>query len=534
MARPTVAEAVADELLALRVDRVFGLPGGEILDLVEATRTRGIEFVLCRHEANAGVMAGVYGNLRNVPGVVFTTLGPGAANLLLPLASSRLEREPLIAISAQLPQSWPGSHIHQRLPLKDVYGPVTKRAETLRPFNCRSLLRTAGSECMEQPRGACFFTLSAEDARSPAEEVSHSVAAPSVASRRAFSSPLAAAEELRERLAGAERPLVAVGLGTNVEATPLIREWTRKWRLPTVTTPKAKGIFDETDSAFVGVIGGMAIDSLMMSAVEQADVIVGLGLDPVEINRPWHVTAPIIWMLEAPWATGAVPSTPWTRVDQIQLLHSLVDMAPPREWVDWCEPVRRQRRDIYERDDAAQRSPLALVRNVAARLPADTIVTTDVGAHKFVFGQFWPCSTPQTMLMSNGLSGMGYGLPAAIAAKLARPERIVLSVLGDGGFSMNCGELETATRLGLSLIVLVLADRSYSLIRLGQQARQLPRHGVDFGPVDNAAIARACGFDAVTTTDAREAGDVAHEAAATGRATLIEYCLDVDEYVGIV
>lgn len=147
----TVADVVAEELRGAGVDRVFGLPGGEVLYLMDALRRQGIDFVLCRHEANAGIAAAVYGKLRGHPGVAVATLGPGAANLMLAVANSLLDREPLLALCADLPASWPAAHTHQRLPLHAVYAPVTKLTAALDPFRARESVRRAVTACLQEP-----------------------------------------------------------------------------------------------------------------------------------------------------------------------------------------------------------------------------------------------------------------------------------------------------------------------------------------------------------------------------------------------
>ena len=149
--RITVADAIAEELSALDVDRVFGVPGGEVLFFIDALRQQGIQFAVCRHEADAGIAAAVYGKLRRTTGVALTTLGPGAANLMLPLSSSWLDREPLLAISAATPDAWSSERTHQKLPLLETYRPITKLAGALTPFNCRSLLRNAAAATLAEP-----------------------------------------------------------------------------------------------------------------------------------------------------------------------------------------------------------------------------------------------------------------------------------------------------------------------------------------------------------------------------------------------
>jgi acetolactate synthase I/II/III large subunit len=530
----TVAEAIAAELSAAGVDRVFGLPGGEVLILIDALRRGGIEFVLCRHEADAGLMAAVYGKLRGTPGVVLTTLGPGASNLLLPVSNSLLDREPLVAISAQVPSSWPASRIHQRLPLLEVFRPVTKFAAAVNPFNCRQATRQALRDALAEPAGPSYLTISS-DVTWAASLSSRSSAGAPVEEPEA-GDPAAAAAILRERLAAAERPLLAVGVGAHPEDAALVRRWIQEWRLPVTVTPKIKGMVDETDPLFGGVIGGMAIDSVMVEGLSQADLVVGLGLDPTEIDGGWHDTLPMVWIQDSAWATGVTPESGLIACPQAALLEELLKQPAPRSWEDPFRSARNERRRVYEerRERPGHLLPVAAVRALAAALPADTIVTTDVGSHKYLFGQFWPSRRPATFFMSNGLSGMGYGLPAAIGAKLARPDQPVLAALGDGGFSMNSQELETARRVGAPVLVAVLADRSYSMIRVGQRKRGLEPYGVDFDPIDSVLAARSCGVRGCRVGSEAELTASAREALESGETTVIEIPIQADDYAGIV
>ena len=534
MSSLTVADAVADELALAGVDRVFGLPGGEVLLLVEALRARGIAFQLCRHEADAGIAAAVYGTLKGTTGVVLTTLGPGASNLLMPMASSFLEREPLLAISAQIPTSWPDTYIHQRLPLLDLFRPITKLAEPLEPAGCRGLIRAAVAANLTEPHGPSFLTLSAEDAKAEARESTQPTPAlRHTGSRQSPLEPRQAAVMVRELLASANKPLVAVGLGLRPQRARALRAWLERWRLNVVVTPKVKGIVDETESNFVGVIGGMAIDRLMVQALREADLIIGVGLDPVEIDQNWHAELPITWLLESPWATGAMPDDSLF-TDHLGLLEELTRMDAPRQWSNSFIDIAQQRRELMTAPAQQPISPIALVNALAEALPRGTIVTTDVGSHKYLFGQFWPSTEPQTFFMSNGLSGMGYGLPAAIGAKLARPELPVLAVLGDGGFAMNGMELESAVRLGATPVVVVLADNSYSLIQFGQESRHLPRYGVDFDHIDTVAVAKACGYDALRSETSTEISAAVRDAVSANRPLLVEVPISLDSYSGII
>lgn len=537
-AHETVTDAIASELKAAGVDRVFGLPGGEVLHLMDSLRRHGIEFVLCRHEADAGLTAAVYGKLKGVPGVVLTTLGPGASNLLLPIDNSLLDREPLVAISAQVPASWSANRIHQRLPLLDIFRPVTKYAAAITPANCREAIANAVRSAMAEPAGPSFLTISSD--------VSTAASAAGQASRESGSStggrwapitdPATAAATVRTRMAKAERPVLAVGVGAHPEDAGLIRRWVDEWRLPVVVTPKIKGVVDETGDLFAGVISGMAIDSIMVDGLRQSDLIVGLGLDPTEIDGDWHERLPILWLLDSPWATGVTPQSDLVACSHRGLLDQLVAEPAPRQWIDPLIKTRQERQRIYRegKSGPGYLAPVGAVRALAAALPANSIVTTDVGSHKYLFGQFWPSREPQTFFMSNGLSGMGYGLPAAVGAKLARPDQVVLAAVGDGGFSMNSQELETAARVGAPVIVAVLADESYSMIRVGQRKRGLDRYGVDFNPIDNVLVARSAGVRGCRVETEAQLTECAREAIDSGESTVIEIPIRPDDYEPIV
>jgi len=522
----TTAAAVAKALADAGIARVFGLPGGEVLVLIDELRKAGIDFVLMRHEANAGIAAAVYGKLLGQPGVVLATLGPGAANLMLPVASAYLDQEPLLAISAQLPGDVPASHTHQLLPLHEIYRPVCRMTGEITCDNAADILPRALGACMERPYGASFLTISArealKDARPPAKggptgPVTDSVGPPLMGGRDA-------AANLRARLATAERPLVLIGLGVDNANATRIRRWLDEWNLPVAVTPKVKGIVNETGPNFVGVISGMAADGLMVDALKASDLLIGFGLDPVEVDKTWHAELPIEWVLEAPNVAGIIPPGV-ALVAHAAFLDAMVQSPAPRAWAWPFAEFQQKRHDLLIRrggsstfalrasadklDPPERMAPTTmwpgdLIRALSGAMPAATIVTTDVGSHKYLFGQFWPSRHPGTFWMSNGLSGMAYGLSAAIGAKLAHPDVPVLAAVGDGGFSMNAQELETAERVGAPFITVVLEDGSYSLIKLAQENRKLPAHRMDFRPIDTVKMAEACGVQALRTTNPDE------------------------------
>jgi acetolactate synthase-1/2/3 large subunit len=275
---PTTAAVTAKAIADAGIDRVFGLPGGEILVLIDELRRAGVDFVLMRHEANAGIAAAVYGKLRGQPGVVLTTLGPGAANLMLPLSSAYLDQEPLLAISAQIPAEFPDSHTHQLLPLRETYSPLCRYVDTITGQNAGEVVRRALDECMRRPFGPAYLTLSAREAVKDAAGSNVAVAEAALKSdATSAEDSRRKAKELTALLAKATRPLVLIGLGIHSSNAQRIRRWVTDWNLPVAVTPKVKGIVDETSGNFVGVISGMAADGLMCEALAASDLLVGLA-----------------------------------------------------------------------------------------------------------------------------------------------------------------------------------------------------------------------------------------------------------------
>jgi acetolactate synthase-1/2/3 large subunit len=331
---------------------------------------------------------------------------------------------------------------------------------------------------------------------------------------------------------------VLIGLGIDPANAGRIRHWIESWQLPVAVTPKVKGVVDETAATFVGVISGMAVDALMCEALAASDLLIGFGLDPVEIDKTWHAELPIHWVLEAPNVAGRVPEGV-ELVDHAALLDAC-NTSPPAVWKEPFRAFQQRRRDMLLRpameneppapDQRDTMWPGEIVTALANELPAETIVTTDVGSHKYVFGQYWPSRHPETFWMSNGLSGMSYGLSAAIGAKLARPDAPVLAVLGDGGFSMNAQELETAQRTGARFVTIVLEDDSYSLIKLSQEGKKLELYRTDFGPIDTVKMAEACGVEGLRTANPKVLSAAARRAIERQQSLVIGVPVDYADY----
>src|SRR5687767_12663618 len=278
---PTTAEVLARALREAGITRMFGLPGGEILDFMEAARKEGIEFLLTRHEATAAFMADVTGQILRRPGVCVSTLGPGAVNMTLGVANAFLDRSPLVAITASLARSAEPYATHQQLDLNAVYRPFTKQAVMLDALDTEDKVCRALDESTTLRMGPVHIALPSDVARTPSRETgARSAGAPA---RPITAAPAADIECVAAALSAARRPVLIVGLDVNpLTETAAVRAFVDRMELPVFVTPKAKGIISEDHPLFSGVCAGVAGDPVIVEFLESADLLVGIGFEPVE------------------------------------------------------------------------------------------------------------------------------------------------------------------------------------------------------------------------------------------------------------
>jgi acetolactate synthase-1/2/3 large subunit len=493
----TCADVLAATLRDAGVARMFGLPGGEILHFVEAARKVGIEFVLTRHEAVAALMADVTGQMSRQPGVCVSTLGPGAMNLTLGVANAYLDRSPMIAITATTAEASRPYATHQQLDLNAVFRPFTKDTVTLDGHNTASTVRRAWRTALEPRPGPVHLALPSDVSAREERQTED----PSTVSLNPDPLPAPSRESIERmaaRIAGARRPVIVLGLDLDPRATPaIVRRFVDALGVPVFVTPKAKGILAEDHPQFLGVCGGVAADAVVLDFFRRADLLIGVGFDPVESDKLWHHTMPLVSI--APVSIAARGYRPALEVtgDVVQALTALLSgRLGPCEWSDddrsafRAELERRLRPAVAPRDGL---SPLEVTRCLRDLFPPDTIVSTDVGSIKLLVSQAWRTTEPLTFLESNGLSAMGYALPAAMAAAFLAPGRSVLCTIGDGGYSMVFADLETAVRHRLRFVTVVYNDSALSLIQVAQERKGYPDYGVRYGDVDFAAASAALG-----------------------------------------
>jgi acetolactate synthase-1/2/3 large subunit len=484
---------------------MFGLPGGEILAFIEAARNVGIEFILTRHEAVAAFMADAAGQIARKPAVCVSTLGPGALNLTLGVANAYLDRSPLIAITATMSTAARPYATHQQLDLNAVFRPFTKQTVTLDGVNTAATVRRAWRTTIEPRFGPVHLALPSDVARQPDRQAED----PAMVGLSPDPPPPPSAEAIA-RMAGeigkAARPIVILGLDLNPYTDPpAVRRFVEAMGAPVFVTPKAKGMLPEDHPLFFGVCSGLAADAVIVDFFAKSDLLVGVGFDPVESDKIWHQTMKLVSIAPVTIASGDYRPPLEVIGDVGASLTALAGRSyGPYAWTPADERAFRDtlERTLRGRDGQDGRdgtngtrglSALAVTRCLRDLFPPETIVTTDVGSIKLIVSQAWRATQALTFLESNGLSAMGYSLPAAMAAKLTMPDRPVLCTMGDGGFSMVFADLETCVRRHIPFVTVVYNDSALSLIQVAQERRGYADCGVRYGPVDFAAASAALG-----------------------------------------
>ena len=529
----TCAEVLARTLRESGVTRMFGLPGGEMLDFLEAARRAGIRFILTRHEATASFMADVTGQIQRRPGVCVATLGPGAVNMTLGVANAFLDRSPVLAITAALARVAEPYATHQQLDLNAVYRPFTKQAITLDGADTEGKVHDALRVTRAPRMGPVHIALPSDVAR--AEDRPSSASPVDLDPRPIGPAPAAAVEEVAAAIAAARRPIVILGLDLDPRAdVAAARAFVERMDAPTFVTPKAKGLLPEDHPLFAGVCAGVAGDRVVLDLFERADLLVGLGFEPVESDKLWHHTMPLVSVGPVSIAAGDFRPRAEAVGDVVTTLDALGSRPRvPHAWE--TDTLARFRADLERvlRPAAPPQglSGYELTRALRALFPRDTILATDVGSIKSITSQAWTTYEPLRFFESNGLSAMGYSFPAAMAARLEFPERPVLCTIGDGGFGMTHAEIETCVRERIHFVTVVYNDSALSLIDVAQQNRGYPTYGVRYGSVDFAAVAAGMGAWSrrVEALDALESA--VEEGLAVDRPVVIEAIVDPAEYV---
>lgn len=481
-----LARALAQGLKEADVHKIFGMPGGgPNLDMIGCAQELGIDFVLTHGETAACIMAASYGRLTGTTGVAVVTRGPGLTSAANGLAQATLDRFPLLLISDTVSYANADRTAHQRLDQVAVAAPLTKYSGTLGTADPAKVVVAAARLALTGPAGGVHLTFDPTVPGDPAPSL------PAYSPRDE-----ATLEQARQLLAAARRPVVIVGLdGARYSAD--VRAALAAFSCPVLVTYQAKGTVPESWSTYAGLFTGAATERPLL---EQSDLILGIGLDPVEpMPGPWPYAAPTVLVHSHPTETSYFGASLAVVGAYSELLPILLKPSHP-EWESAAGQTIRRRNQKLLIAPSEGLSPHDVVRTTQ-QLLTDAAVTVDAGAHMLVVMPLWETDEPDSVLISNGLATMGFALPAAIATALARPGRRVVCFVGDGGLAMVLGELETLVRLQLDVTVVVFNDASLTLIQLKQGDGQGGPAAVRYGAVDFSRIGTATGVKASVAND---------------------------------
>ena len=485
------------------VNFIFGIPGEETLDLMDSISKSRMRFVLTRHEQAAAFMADAYGRLSGKAGVCLSTLGPGATNLLTGIADAFLDRAPLVAITGQADLKRIHKESHQYVDIVENFETVTKwntRIEV--PDVVSEVVRKAFKVAETEKPGSVHLELPENIACMEADEIHEK---PIIPIRARRSSPdnhsLKHAAELIEK---SRSPLILAGNGViRKNAASQLQKFAEDFGIPVITTFMGKGAVTAKSSCYVGTLG-LARDRLIEEVFGKSDLVIAVGYDLVEY-------APALWnpdlnkkIIHIDFTTSEVDLhyVPEVEInsDVKETIEILNEMVGDPKKIGYLEALHQELLETFETEGKVNSwlvRPQRVLHAIRKVLGDDDILVSDVGTNKLWVGKFYPVYCNNTLLISNGFASMGFALPAAIAAKLLYPNKKVAAVCGDGGFLMNVHEIETASRLGLNIVIIIFRDNGYNLIKWKSTGKFGKAFGVDFSNPDFVKLADSFGVDGV-------------------------------------
>ncbi|MEQ8364313.1 MAG: acetolactate synthase large subunit [Cyclobacteriaceae bacterium] len=483
------------------VEYIFGLPGEENLDFLESLRKSGkIKLVLTRHEQGAGFMAATYGRLTGKAGVCLATLGPGATNLVTPAAYAQLGAMPLVIITGQKPIKTSKQGKFQIVDVVDMMQPLTKfTKQVTHGEHVPSIVREAFRLAQEERPGAVHIEL-------PEDIAVEEVAEPRIFEVVDFKIPYAGIETITqavEMIEASKKPLLLIGAGANRKrASIALTEFVDAIGIPFFNTQMGKGIIDERHPLYLGT-AALSSNDFVHEAINHADLIINVGHDTIE-KPPFFMQAEDERkVIHVNFFPAEVDEVYFPQLNVIgDIANSVVQLTKglkpkANSWnKDFFLGIKgnvSSRLTKYESDDRFPILPQRIVKIIRDILPDDGIITLDNGVYKIWFARNYPAYAQNSLILDNALATMGAGLPSAMMAKELNPDKKVISVNGDGGFMMNSQELETAVRMQLDLVVIILNDSAYGMIKWKQEGEGFPSYGLDYGNPDFVKYAESFG-----------------------------------------
>jgi acetolactate synthase-1/2/3 large subunit len=511
------------------VERIFGVPGEENLDVMDSLKGSGVEFVLTRHENSAAFIALTCARLTNRPHVCLSTLGPGATNMVTGVAEAYLSYIPLIAMTGQVGSDQAFVPRKQYLDLVQLYRPVTKGSFSVHtPEDLPSQIRRAFQLASQERPGPVHLELpeDAMKAKATGGPLRHPKA-------HQVDLDQATLGRAREIISSSKRPLILAGPGVvRAGAGASLRKLARSWGIPVAHTWHGAGALPYDDELSLNTVGLRAKDRVR-KIFEQMDAVLLVGFDVPEFQPGyWNVGIPkkVVGLVAAP-----LEAVPGLNVD-LQLVGPLDTMlrrlsSNARRKENWALEHRQDLLGCIDGCpvDSSPVKPQLAIKVIRASLGKSDICTSDVGAHLIWLAKLYPVYKENTLLLTNGLIPMGIGIPSAIGAKLVHPQRKVVAVIGDGGLMMSAGELETAKRLGTNFVTVVFNDSGLGLIKLKHEMAYGRHYGTDFGNPDLVRFAESFGIKGYRAETAKELDEVLAQALRNDELALIDVPIDYRE-----
>jgi len=484
------------------VEYIFGIPGEENLDIMDALLDSKITFVTCRHEQGAAFMADVYGRITGRAGVCMATLGPGATNLVTGVADANMDNAPVVAIAGQAATTRLHKESHQVVDLVNMFKPISKYAtQILEPEIIPEIVRKAFKVAQAEKPGATFIDFPeniAEADMTPESPI------PVIAPRL----PLADQDRIEAAVTlinAAKNPLILAGNGVvRAHAPKSLEMFARHAQIPVVNTFMAKGIIPFFKSGLAMGTAGLQKGDYENAGFEAADLVICIGFDMVEYH-------PHLWNPNRKIKILHIDTNPaevdYSYVPEVELngnigknLKALIEQLPKQIEKEIPFPLRDAMVSEMNRckdSEAFPMLPQKIIWDLRTAMKKEDIAISDVGAHKMWMARLFRCDLPNTCIISNGFAAMGIAVPGAIGAKLAEPNKAVVAVTGDAGFLMNAPEIETAMRMNTPFVILIWNDSQYGLIEWKQQKRFGRSSHIDFNNPDFVTFAKAFGAHGV-------------------------------------
>lgn len=515
------------------VDKIFGIPGEENLDIMDALRNTSIKFITVHHEQAAAFMADVHGRLTGRAGVCLATLGPGATNLITGFADANMDRAPVVAIAGQGATTRMHKESHQILDLVSLFKPISKySAEILEVEIIPELVRKAFKDAQAEKPGGAFISFPENIA---AETISDDALPLKVQSPLTPDAPEAKVRQAADVIDAAQFPLIMAGNGViRNRASDALLAFAEKLNIPVTQTFMAKGSIPFSHPLSLGSVGLQAHD-YVACGFDRADVVVCIGYDMVEYH-------PHLWHPHKDKKIVHIDLN-YAEVDAHYILevgvlgditNSLTRIAAQasKKHAGKTENLRgiiMDELDDYADSDAYPLKPQKILFDTRQVLADEDILISDVGAHKMWIARLFRAARPNTCIISNGFASMGIGVPGAIAAKMTFPQKNVLTITGDAGFMMNSQEIETALRYQIAIVIMIWNDGEYGLIKWHQERRFGHSNDVSFNNPDFVKYAESFGAKGYCVERAEELAPILKQAFSDNTVVIVDVAVDYSE-----